>query len=160
MRIIVAAIGRMKKGPEQDLIARYGDRIKKSGKSIGITALDMIEIPESRASESDIRKREEADVLIGRLPEGCPIFVFDERGKRPSSRDFAATLSKTLDSGAQSCAFLIGGPDGFAEALRDRAQMVVSFGSLTVPHQIVRILVLEQIYRATTILTNHPYHRD
>lgn len=160
MRVYIAAIGRLKKGPEQELVARYADRIKKSGKAIGITALETVEIPESRAATADQRKSEERDALLSRLPQGTVLMAFDERGKRPSSRMFAQNIETVLEGGAQNVAFLIGGPDGLASELRDMSDHVVSFGSLTMPHQIVRVLVLEQLYRTITILTNHPYHRD
>ncbi|MFD0916543.1 23S rRNA (pseudouridine(1915)-N(3))-methyltransferase RlmH [Pseudahrensia aquimaris] len=159
MRLIIAAIGRVKTGPEQDLIARYTDRLIKTGKAIGITALETIELPESRASAADQRKREEAEALLARLGDAAMI-VFDERGKSPDSRTFAAHIQTALDNGKPALAFVIGGPDGLDEAIRARASHVVAFGKLTMPHQIVRLLVAEQAYRATTILTNHPYHRD
>ena len=160
MKLIIAAIGRLKKGPEQELVTRYFDRTKKSGKAIGLTNVEAIEIPESRASQAQQRKLEEAQSLKQRLPEGCKLILFDERGKTPDSRTFAQNLSKNLESGTRSIAFIIGGPDGFDAEFRKSADQVISFGALTMPHQLARIVILEQIYRATTILTNHPYHRD
>ena len=159
MRLIIAAIGRVKAGPEQELIARYADRLTKSGKAIGITALETIEIAESRAASADLRKREEAKALLARLGE-APIIAFDERGKSFDSRAFAGLVQTELDAGANSLAFLIGGADGLDETIRAKAKHVVAFGKLTMPHQIVRMLAVEQAYRAVTILTNHPYHRD
>ena len=160
MHLIVAAVGRMKKGPEQELADRYRDRVSKSGKAVGISQVKIIEIIESRASSADARKQEEADNLLSRLPENCTIFVFDERGKSPNSRQFARLVETELDQGSSALALIIGGPDGLAATIRDRAKKVLSFGAATFPHQLVRILVLEQAYRAVTILTNHPYHRD
>lgn len=160
MRLCLAAVGSLKKGPEQELVARYSDRIGKSGKAVGITSLDHLEIPESRASGSAARKQQEADALIARIPEEGVVFCFDERGKSVSSRQFANAIGKVLDDGNPSLSLIIGGPDGLDPDLRARCDRVVSFGELTMPHQLVRILVLEQAYRAVTILTNHPYHRD
>jgi 23S rRNA (pseudouridine1915-N3)-methyltransferase len=160
MRIVVAAVGRLKSGPEQDLVVRYAQRIQKSGKPIGMTALDTIEIPESRASTAEQRKDEEAQTLLSKLNDKTHIFAFDERGKNGSSPEFARQIETVLDAGIGDIAFVIGGPDGLAQSLRDKANQIVSFGKLTMPHQLVRVLVLEQIYRATTILTNHPYHRE
>ena len=160
MHLIIAAVGRMKKGPEQELADRYCDRVSKSGKAIGISQVKVIEIVESRASTSDARKGEEAENLLSRLPENCTIFAFDERGKSPDSRQFAKMVQGQLNQGANAVALIIGGPDGLAPSIRDRADKVLSFGAATFPHQLVRILVLEQAYRAVTILTNHPYHRD
>ncbi len=160
MRLFIAAIGRLKKGPEHDLVARYADRIKKSGKVIGITALQKVELNESRATQVDQRKREEATSLLDKLPQDSVLICFDERGESPNSRSFAKTLGKLIDSGTQDLAFVIGGPDGIDPEFRKRAAKVISFGALTMPHQLARVLVLEQTYRAITILTNHPYHRD
>lgn len=160
VKVFVAAIGRLKKGPEQELAKRYADRIQKSGKAVGITALETVEIPESRAADSDTRKAEEAKSLLARLPDKIHILAFDERGISPTSRKFSTTLKGKLDSGAQNLAFVIGGPDGLSEEMRSQARQIISFGALTLPHQLVRVMVLEQLYRAVTILTNHPYHRD
>lgn len=160
MHIHIATIGRLKKGPEQELVARYADRIKKSGKAIGLTELNSVEISESRADTNQLRKREEAQNLLSRLPDGAVLVAFDERGNRPSSREFAKFMGDRIDGGAAHIAFVVGGPDGLCDTLRDRADSVVAFGSLTMPHQLVRVLVLEQIYRSITILTGHPYHRD
>lgn len=160
MRVVVAAVGRLKSGPEHDLVARYAKRLQKSGKPVGITSLDYIEIPESRANTSEQRKEEEAETLLSKLNPRTHIFAFDERGKNGSSPNFARQIETVLDSGLGDIAFIIGGPDGLAQSMRDEAKQIVSFGKLTMPHQLVRVLVLEQIYRATTILTNHPYHRE
>ena len=160
LKIIVGSIGRLKRGPEQELAQRYADRIRKTGRAVGIAALNFIELPESRATDAITRKREEAYSVLARLPEKVVIFAFDERGQSPSSRQFAATLSEHFDGSTMDIACIIGGPDGLDSQLREKASLVVSFGALTIPHQMVRILVLEQIYRAITILTNHPYHRD
>jgi 23S rRNA (pseudouridine1915-N3)-methyltransferase len=160
MQLILATIGRVKKGPEQELVARYGDRLTKSGKAIGISQFKTIEIVESRASSAAARKLDEAQSLLSRLPDGCTKFVFDERGISPNSRQFAKFVSQQLDGGAQSMALIIGGPDGLDSSLTEEADKLISFGAATFPHQLIRIMVLEQVYRATTILTNHPYHRD
>ena len=78
----------------------------------------------------------------------------------PTSRKFASYVSGELDTGTSALALIIGGPDGLHESVRQKAKKIIALGGVTYPHQIVRILVLEQMYRATTILTNHPYHRD
>lgn len=160
MRLIIAAVGRMKSGPERELVARYVDRVEKAGRAVGITSVDVIEIVESRAAGSGQRKEDEADALLARLPSPCGVLAFDERGKSPSSKEFAEKIRNRLDDGTGDLALIIGGPDGLSPELRDRADSVISFGALTMPHQIVRILVAEQVYRAVTILTGHPYHRD
>jgi len=134
--------------------------LSKTGKTIGITQVDTIELVESRASDADSRKREEADALRAKLPADCTLIAFDERGKSPSSRAFAISVQSMLDGGTGSVALVIGGPDGLSPELRNQAAHVVSFCALTLPHQLVRVMVAEQAYRAATILTGHPYHRD
>jgi 23S rRNA (pseudouridine1915-N3)-methyltransferase len=158
MRWTVLAVGRLKAGPERDLVERYRERLDAAGRTGGLTGLDLVEIPESRARRDADRRAEEAAALLARAPSGA-LVAFDERGRSPASEAFAATLGAWRDAGRGATAFLIGGPDGLDESVRRRADLVVSFGALTLPHQIVRALVLEQLYRAVTILTGHPYHR-
>ena len=160
MLVTLAAIGKMKKGPEQELAQRYQKRIQSSGKATGISALKVLEFSESRAASAGERKRMEARDITDRLSATPTIIAFDERRKTPTSRQFAQLVKKEADAGTSELALIIGGPDGLDEAFRNQAKHVISFGALTMPHQIVRILVLEQVYRAVTILTNHPYHRD
>lgn len=160
MHVILAAIGRLKKGPEQELVARYAARLSKTGRAIGISEFSTFEFAESRASTAELRKAEEAEMLLSRLPNGYNIFAFDERGTMPTSRKFASYVSSELDTGTSALALIIGGPDGLHDSVRQKAKKIIALGGVTYPHQIVRILVLEQMYRATTILTNHPYHRD
>lgn len=159
MRLAVIAVGRLKSGPERDLIERYRTRIDGIGPRLGFSGLDMVELPESRARREEDRRVEEAEALAARLNGGV-LLAFDERGKSPSSDDFAARIASWRDTGRPGLAAVIGGPDGLEPALRVRADLVVSFGALTLPHQLVRVLVVEQIYRALTIMAGHPYHRQ
>ncbi len=159
MRLTLAAIGRMKAGPEQDLAARYLDRLRKAGPPLGLDFAGVVELPESRLATAPERKRDEAARLLAALPEGCRLVVLDETGKTPSSEEFAADLARLRDEGLRDLALVIGGPDGHAEEMRRSAVRLLAFGRLTFPHQIVRILLAEQLYRAATILSGHPYHR-
>jgi 23S rRNA (pseudouridine1915-N3)-methyltransferase len=152
------AVGRLKSGPERELVERYRQRIDAMGRSLGLTGFDMVEIPESRARREDDRRVEEASALLDRAGSSV-LVVFDERGKSPSSEAFAARIRQWRDEGRPGIACIIGGPDGLDPAVRQRADLVVSFGALTMPHQIVRALVVEQLYRALTIIAGHPYHR-
>ncbi len=158
MRALLLAVGRMKNGPERQLAQRYGERVGVAGKSVGVTGLDTIELPESRASEPAQRQAEEAEALLAKLPDKFALIVFDERGKSIDSPSFARMIGSTIDA-ARRPVIIIGGADGLDESVREKADHVVSFGKLTMPHQIVRILVLEQLYRAVTILSGHPYHK-
>lgn len=158
MRITIAAVGRMKAGPERDLLDRYLDRAAKQGRPLGITRVEVRETTESRSPRADDRKAEEATALLAGLAEGTRVVALDETGRTQTSRVFADDLAATLAAG-RDLAILIGGADGHGPAVLARADLVLAFGAMTWPHQIVRILAAEQIYRATTILAGHPYHR-
>jgi len=158
VRVTIAAVGRMKSGPERDLLDRYVDRAAKQGRSLGITRVEVREITESRAARAEDRKAEEAAALVAGLAEGTAVIVLDEIGQTMGSEAFAAFVGQRIDAG-RDLAVLIGGADGHGEAARGRAELVLAFGAMTWPHQIVRILAAEQIYRATTIIAGHPYHR-
>lgn len=159
MRIVIGAVGKLKAGPERELAERYIDRADKAGRAIGITEVTSREIMESRAREVLQRKDEEARGLIADLPPGALLIALDEHGDSPTSERFAALLGDARDRGTPLATLLIGGPDGHGSELLSRAGHRISFGRLTFPHQIVRILAAEQIYRAVTILSGHPYHR-
>ena|SRR5690606_16083245 len=158
MRIAIAAVGRMKAGPERDLVARYLDRAASAGKPLALTGFDVTELAESRASSSASRKADEARALRAALPQGV-IVALDERGKSMGSEAFASQLGRWRDDGRPAAAFLIGGADGLDPDLVRQANLVVSFSPMVWPHQLVRIMLAEQLYRATTIISGHPYHR-
>lgn len=159
MRISIAAIGRMKQGPERELVARYLDRARASGKSLGLSQFDISESTESRAGSSARRKAEEAAVLLSAAPEGSIRIALDERGKSTDSERFAADIGSWRDAGRAQLVFFIGGADGLDPELVSNADTILSFSPLTWPHQLVRIMLAEQLYRAVTILSGHPYHR-
>lgn len=159
MRVTLFAIGRLKAGPERDLSGRYIDRFAKAGGALGLDFARTIEIAESRAPTAEMRKREEAAALERSLPEGAALILFDERGNTPDSPAFAELIAGLRDQGHRDLMLAIGGADGLDPALHARAQAVISFGRMTWPHQLARIMAAEQLYRAVTILSRHPYHR-
>ncbi len=159
MRITIAAIGRMKQGPERELVSRYLDRARATGKPLALTGFDVLEFSESRAGSAEARKDEEARTLIAALPEGVRV-VLDEHGKSISSQAFATQLGRWRDDGRPAVSFVIGGADGHGRELLQSAALTLSFSPLTWPHQLVRIMLTEQLYRTTTILSGHPYHRE
>src|SRR5947199_87159 len=159
MRIVVAAVGKLKRGPEQELAERYRERAVKSGRGIGLRSLDVIEVAESRARDAQRRMMEESIALANVIPKDAATVLLDPRGESLDSSAFAKRLRGWNDSG-RDVAFVVGGPDGLAPTLSDEADVRLAFGALTWPHQLVRIMLLEQIYRAVTILSGHPYHRD
>jgi 23S rRNA (pseudouridine1915-N3)-methyltransferase len=159
MKITVLTVGRLKSGPEKDLVRRYAERFEASARPLGLSGPQIIELPESQARSAGERKAQEAQAMLAALPDEAEIMRLDERGKPVGSEEFAQNLAKLRDSGKKSLFFVIGGADGLGEAVAARAPKVISFGSMTMPHQIVRVLLLEQLYRAATILSGHPYHR-
>ncbi len=158
MKVTIAAVGRMKSGPERELLDRYLDRAGKQGRGLGITRVEVREVGESRAARAEDRKAEEAGELLAAVPPGAALVVLDETGGQMTSEAFARWVGARIDAG-RDLALLIGGADGHGPAVVERADLVLAFGALTWPHQMVRILMAEQIYRATTILAGHPYHR-
>ncbi|WP_108462575.1 23S rRNA (pseudouridine(1915)-N(3))-methyltransferase RlmH [Devosia naphthalenivorans] len=158
MRITIAAVGRMKAGPEREMVARYLDRATGGGKPLALTGFDVIELTESRASSSASRKAEEAKNLRASLPDGV-VVALDERGKSIGSETFANQIGRWRDDGRPAASFVIGGADGLLPEFVSQADLVLSFSPLTWPHQLVRIMLAEQLYRTTTILSGHPYHR-
>jgi 23S rRNA (pseudouridine1915-N3)-methyltransferase len=149
----------MKQGPERELVARYLERAQGSGKPLALTGFDVAELPESRASSAAARKTDEAKALRAALPEGI-VVALDERGRSQGSEAFAKQLARWRDDGRPAVSFVIGGADGLDPAFAAGADLTLSFSPLTWPHQLVRIMLAEQLYRATTILSGHPYHRE
>jgi 23S rRNA (pseudouridine1915-N3)-methyltransferase len=160
MRIVVAAVGRLKAGAERELAERYRERAAKTGRALGIRDIEVIEVRDSRAREPERRILEESIALASVIPDGAVTVALDGRGEGVSSESFAGRLRAWNDAGCASAFFAIGGADGLGEVLRQRADLSLAFGTATWPHQLVRIMLLEQIYRAFTILSGHPYHRQ
>ena len=159
MRIVVAAVGRLKQGPERDLSERYRKRAADVGRGIGLRDVEIIEIRESKAREVEKRMIEESIALANVIAEGGVTIALDERGESLDSVELSKRIARWRDAGRPAATFLIGGADGLAGSLRDQAELRLAFGSATWPHQLVRAMLLEQLYRAATILTGHPYHR-
>jgi len=159
MRLVVAAIGRLKDGPERELAERYWKRADQAGRRIGFRDVDVVEIRESRAQEVGNRRIEESIALTSLVPDQAIIIILDEHGESLDSATLANRLGRWRDDGRPATVFIIGGDDGLAPALRDKASLKLAFGGATWPHQLVRIMLLEQIYRAISILSGHPYHR-
>jgi 23S rRNA (pseudouridine1915-N3)-methyltransferase len=160
MRIVVAAVGRLKAGAERELAERYRERAAKTGRVLGIRDIEVIEVRDSRAREPERRILEESIAVASVIPDGAVTVTLDGRGDNVSSESFAGRLRAWNDAGRASVFFAIGGADGLGEVLRQRADLSLAFGTATWPHQLVRIMLLEQIYRAFTILSGHPYHRE
>ena len=159
MRVVVAAVGRLKQGPERELAERYRKRAAQAGRSAGLSAVDVIEIKESRAGDADRRMVEESIAIANVIPEHAVTVILDGRGESISSAAFAGRLQEWRQQNKPAVVFIIGAADGLAPGLREKASLAIAFGTATWPHQLVRVMLLEQLYRAVTILSDHPYHR-
>jgi 23S rRNA (pseudouridine1915-N3)-methyltransferase len=159
MKLHVLAIGRLKAGPELALFDDYLKRARGLGRSCGVTDIGARDFPEAKLPDAKARMAAEAALLASATPDPSFRIVLDERGKALTSDDFAHLLERHLDQGTGSLAFLIGGPDGHAPETRGKAGLLLSFGPMTWPHRLARVMLAEQIYRAVTILVKHPYHR-
>ena len=160
MRLQVVGIGRLKAGPEKTLAEEYQTRLEGLGRKAGITKLTVTDFAESQSQTASQRQNEEAKLLASALAPKAFTLVLDERGKSMTSEAFSTLLQRHLDQGTQDLAFLIGGPDGHSPETRKTAGQLLSLGEMTWPHRLVRVMLLEQIYRAVTIVVNHPYHRS
>ncbi len=159
MRLLLIAVGRLKAGPERDLFERYVKRLAESARAVGIAGFECREIEEGRARRPEDRQAEEARAIRAALPAGARVVLCDERGKSPTSAEFAAEIGAARDKGESAFVVGLGGPDGLDAKLRAEAHRLIAFGAMTWPHQLARIMAAEQAYRALTILAGHPYHR-
>jgi 23S rRNA (pseudouridine1915-N3)-methyltransferase len=160
MRLVMVSVGKLKAGPERVLFERYFKRLTEGARTAGLAGVDLREIGESRARRPDERRAEEAAAILAAAPKGAALVLLDERGPSATSEEWAADIGRARDASQPSYAVAIGGPDGLDPSLRAAAHRIVSFGAMTWPHQLVRVMAGEQLYRAMTILAGHPYHRS
>jgi 23S rRNA (pseudouridine1915-N3)-methyltransferase len=158
MRLLIAAVGKLKQGPDRELFAHYLARTEPLGRKLNLP-LTVIEIAESRSSSVGARCQAEAQTLLAKIPAGFKLIGLDRKGDQLSSEAFAHWLTKLRDGGTPGVAFMIGGAEGLGGAALDNADKVLSLGPMTLPHGLARIVLAEQIYRAETLLSGHPYHR-
>jgi 23S rRNA (pseudouridine1915-N3)-methyltransferase len=159
VRLLIAAVGRLKSGPERELCERYMTRARDAGRALQFAPIDIAEIAESNARRPPDRLIEEGKALIAAVPAASRKVALDARGKTLTSEEFAQRLAGWRDQGAAAVIFFIGGANGLDESIRRAADLSIAYGAATFPHQLVRTLLAEQIYRSITILAGHPYHR-
>ena len=161
MQLGIIAVGQMRGADEMPLVEDFHRRIEASGRQLGISGLSILELREKRGLTGGERKRSENALIADALARrNGPLIVLDETGKSLTSRAFADRLQGWIERGDSEITFVIGGADGLDDTIRARADMVLSFGPMTWPHMLARVLLCEQIWRSVSILTRHPYHRD
>jgi len=160
MRVLIAAVGRLKQGAERDLAASYRKRAEATGRPLGFRDFEVVEIRESRAQTAERRRVEESIAIANVIPERAVTVILDEQGEGLTSAALATLLRKWRAEDRPAVCFVIGGADGLAPSFYERASLKLAFGAATWPHQLARIMLLEQLYRAGTILAGHPYHRS
>ena len=161
MQLSIIAIGQMRGADEMPLVEDFQRRIEASGRQLGISSLSFLELRAKRGLTGGEKKRSENALIANALARrNGPLIVLDEAGKSLTSRAFTDRLQGWIERGDSDVTFVIGGADGLDDKIRARADMVLSFGPMTWPHMLARVLLCEQIWRSVSILTRHPYHRD
>lgn len=160
MLIDILAIGRLKREEELGIVSRYQNMFSRLGRSCGLGPLGIKEFPESKNKNLKERKTDESSRLIEASSSYKFKFLLDVQGEILSSLEFAKKLQNLANDGNKKCVFLIGGPDGHGENIFNKINFNLSISSLTLSHSLARIVLAEQLYRAVTILTGHPYHRE
>ncbi len=156
MRLLIAAVGRLREGPEAALTADYIARAAAAGRQLGFKSVELIEVEGKPSSEP----RPEAAALFRATPDDARKILLDERGAEWTSRQLAEKLARWRDDGVACATFWVGGAGGVSQSVKDQADEKLAFGRQTWPHRLVRVMISEQIYRAVTILCATPYHRD
>lgn len=151
MRVTVAAVGRARPGPLADLFDEYARRCP--------WPIRLVEVAQQSRLAPERARAEEARLLLRVVPPGAVVVALDERGANLTSEALAERLAAWRDAGRRELACLIGGPEGLGRAVLERADLTLAFGAMTWPHLLVRAMLAEQLYRASTILAGHPYHR-
>ena len=155
MRIVLICVGRLGRAPEAALTRDYAERATAAGRALGLGPVEAVEVEAKKPG-----KAAEAEALAARLEPGDHLIACDEHGKARTSRQLAQHVGALRDQGVRRLAFLIGGADGLDPALVGRAHETLAFGPQTWPHALARVMLAEQVYRAVTILSGSPYHRD
>ena len=163
MRLIIAAVGKLPAGPERELVERYQKRLDQLARSVRVGPATLHEV-EARGADAksgvEQRRVAEGALLERALAPAERLVALDERGETIGSAAFAKRLGAWRDSGAAAAGFVIGGADGLTDELRNKATLTLSFGKLTWPHALARVMLFEQLYRAAAVLAGHPYHRE
>ena len=159
MKLKVISVGQLKNNPILEIQRDYESRILSLSKSVGIKNLEIKELPISKKSSVKERQKEEAKIISQHIKQDNLNVFLDGKGENINSVDISQIISKSSFDG-KDLVFFIGGPDGFDEKIIKVENKIISFGRVTWPHKLIRIMLLEQLYRGITIINNHPYHRN
>lgn len=154
MKITLLCVGRLGSAPEAALALDWAARASAAGRSLGIGPVEIIELEARKPG-----KAAEGELILEKAKD-CRLIACDEHGRPRTSREFAAWLGRLRDEGIRRLAFVVGGADGLDASVLAAAHERVAFGPQTWPHALVRAMLSEQVYRATTIMAGSPYHRD
>ena len=155
MRLRIIAIGRLRNGPEKDLIEDYIARFNRTGRLFGLGPAELIDLEDKKSGG----KAAEGALLLKAIPASAVVIALDEHGEMQTSTDFAQTLARVRDQAPAELIFVIGGADGLATEVLARSDASLSFGKMVWPHMLARVMLTEQLYRAASILSGGPYHR-
>lgn len=157
MQITLLAIGKTDKSELEELISVYEKRLKHYVKF----QLEIIPDIKNRKNLSEAQQKEkEGELILAQLQPTDTLILLDEKGKQYTSMDFAQFLQKQMNSGIKNLVLLIGGPYGFSDAVYAKCSGKISLSKMTFSHQMIRLFIVEQIYRGFTILRNEPYHHQ
>ena len=163
MRLTLCAVGKLGATVENTLVKDYLNRASLTGRGLGISPVDLLEVEAkkgAKAATSALLKAQEMEAIKAAVSDGGILITCDEHGEQLTSRQIATRLNTYKDRGERRVTFLIGGADGLDPALLKASAFSLAFGPQTWPHALVRVMLAEQMYRATTILAGLPYHRD
>ncbi|MEL7033426.1 MAG: 23S rRNA (pseudouridine(1915)-N(3))-methyltransferase RlmH [Pseudomonadota bacterium] len=153
MHITLISIGKLKSGPEKDLVDDYVSRFNKAGPGIGLRSLKLVDLASGGGQNS------EGERLLSAIPDGAHVIRLDEHGPQLRSVKFSNQIAKWRDDGQSQLCFLIGGAEGYSEAVRDACSDTMAFGPQTWPHRLVKVMLVEQLYRAVSLQAGLPYHK-
>jgi 23S rRNA (pseudouridine1915-N3)-methyltransferase len=156
VKLIVAAVSAR---PPEWVVAGWAEYAKRMPRELPLELLEIKPEPRTTGKTAEAMMALEAARIDAQLSDGCRRIVLDERGEAPTTRQLAERLAKWM-AGGDDVAFIIGGPDGLDARIKNTAHETMRLSSLTLPHALVRVILAEALYRAASVLKNHPYHRE
>lgn len=153
MHITLISVGKLKKGPEKELVDDYVARFNKAGPGIGLRSLKLVDLTSGGGLDA------EGKLILNAVPAGSKVLRLDEHGQAWTSVKLANQIAKWRDGGTPQLCFLIGGAEGYSDAVRDAYPDTLALGPQTWPHRLVKAMISEQLYRSVSLLAGLPYHK-